>query len=62
MWWIESRPGQLAPEKLFGIGVAYHASPRVEFTAESQRFDTRSLQALGPIPAQTYLIGAHLQF
>jgi len=57
-----ARPGQLAPEKLFGLGVAYRASPRVEFTAESQRFDTRTVQALGPIPAQTYLIGAHLHF
>jgi hypothetical protein len=57
-----ARPGQLAPEKLFGIGIAYRASPRVELTADSQRFDSRSAQALGPIPAQTYLIGAHLHF
>jgi hypothetical protein len=56
-----ARPAQLTAEKLFGIGVSYRVNQRVELTAESQRFDGRSLQS-ATIPAQTYTIGARLHF
>src|SRR5438105_4102235 len=42
-----ARPGQLTPEKLFGIGVEYRVGRRIELRVDSQCFESRSIRATG---------------
>jgi len=57
-----SRPTPVAPQKLFGLGVSYRARQNLDFVAESQRLEGRTAQSISALPAQTFSIGARVQF
>ncbi len=56
------RFGSSATGSVLGVTLAYRASQRVVLTAESQHLASSSVQTLGTLPSQTYLVGARVQF
>jgi hypothetical protein len=56
------RFGTSATGSVLGLTLAYRASKRVVLTAESQHLTGSSVQTLGALPSQTYLVGARVQF
>jgi len=56
------RFGTSATGSVLGLTLAYRASKRVVLTAESQHLASSSVQTIGTLPSQTYLVGARVQF
>jgi hypothetical protein len=57
-----SRATPIAPQKLLGLGVTYRARQNLDLVAESQRLEGRTAQSISALPAQTFSIGARVQF
>jgi len=52
----------LASQKLLGLGFTYRARQNFDLVAESQRLEGRTAPSIGALPAQTFSIGARVQF